>query len=283
MVEAVKEKIDNMKILIIGSQGMLGSAVLRALPHAESLDKKDIDITKRNRVLQKISSFRPDIIINCAAYTQVDKAEKERELCYEVNCKGARHLAEAAKKVGAILIHISTDYVFDGNEKDGYNEDAKTNPINFYGRTKADGEKEITKILDTYYIIRTSWLFGKGGKNFVDTIKEKCLRDKNLAIVDDQKGSPTYTEDLASFIGEVCKNMNNYPFGIYHITNKGTCTWLTFAKEIKKMIKAKCAIKKITSAELQAPAKRPSHSILRNNKAKPLRSWKDALKAYLEE
>ncbi len=242
-------------------------------------DFEDIDITKKEE-MEKIINENPDIIINCAAYTNVDLAETEKEKCYAVNVIGVKNLVDICGKSRIVLVQISTDYVFDG-EKEGYDEDEGKNPINYYGETKAEGENYIIENVEKYYLIRTSWLFGKNGKNFIETIKNLCNEKEEINVVNDQIGSPTYTKDLSKGIINIIKNKKE--FGIYHLTNSGKCSWFEFAKEIAKIKGFDCEINPCTTEEFPRPAKRPKFSVLNNNKIEKLRSWKEALKEYLQE
>jgi len=267
-----------MKILVLGSKGMLGSDLIRELNKTSNetidWDIGDVDITKEQD-MDKISKVKPEILINCAAYTNVDGAEKEKEKCYSVNVKGIKNLVSVCKKEGIILIQISTDYIFNG-DKEGYNEDDQKNPINYYGKTKSDGEDLIIQSLEKYYIVRTSWLFGKNGRNFVDTIIKLCNEKDEIKVIDDQIGSPTYTKDLSKAI----INLMGAKYGIYHLTNSDKCSWFEFAKEIAKLKNLDCNIKSCTTKEFPRDAARPKFSILNNNKLLGLRHWKDALKEY---
>lgn len=271
------------KILVIGSKGMLGTDLIKELSKTEhkiiGWDIQDIDITNEQE-MQKIENLTPNIIINSAAYTDVDKAETEKEICKKVNVEGVQNLANISKKLDIPLIQISTDYVFDGT-KQGWDEDDEKNTINYYGKTKAEGEDIIKNNLEKYYIIRTSWLFGKNGKNFVETIKKLCSEKDEIKVVEDQIGSPTYTKDLVKGIINIINNQNKFKYGIYHLTNNNTCSWFEFAQEIAKQINSDCIIKPCSTKEFPRPAKRPKFSILNNNKTEKLRDWKEALKEYL--
>ena len=273
---------DKMKILVLGSNGMLGTDLMKELEktsyEAIGFDRVQIDITSK-KDFGKIDEINPDIVINCAAYTRVDKAEEEKEECYNINSNGARNVATYCREKGIALVHISTDYVFDG-DKEGYYENDKKNPINYYGKTKAEAENAIIKILEKYYIVRTSWLFGKSGKNFVDTISKLSKKEKEIKVVNDQIGSPTYTVDLTKGIIGIINRKERY--GIYHLTNSGTCSWFDFAKEIVKIKEYKCAIIPIESENKSGKAKRPHFSTLKNTKVPKLRNWKKALKEYLD-
>jgi len=282
---SIKKQINIMKILIIGSKGMLGSDLVKELSKTDNeiiaWDLEDIDITKEQDML-KIEQANPDIIINCAAYTNVDLAETEKEICHKVNVTGVQNLTNTSKKLDIPLIHISTDYVFNGEKQEGYDEDDKKDPINYYGKTKSEGEDIIINNLDKYYIIRTSWLFGKNGKNFVETMLKLFKEKEEIKVVNDQIGSPTYTKDLSRGIINIIKNKNRYKYGIYHITNSDKCSWFEFANEIKRLTNSNCIINPCTSEEFPTPAKRPKFSILNNNKTEKLKNWKEALKEYIK-
>jgi len=267
-------------ILIIGSDGMLGSEVAKILPKAKAVDKKEVDITTSDGY-QKIIDLAPKVIINCAAYTNVDQAEDDKDLCKKINVDGVLTLARAAKSLDATLIHISTDYVFDGKKESGYSPEDKKNPINFYGQTKADGEEIIIGNLKEYYIIRTAWLFGRNGDNFVKTIIRLCSKKDEIRVVDDQFGSPTYAKDLAVQIKDFAENQEKYPYGVYHFTNSKTCSWFEFAEEIKMQRNLSCRIIPCTSNEFPTKAKRPRFSVLLSTLHS--RPWREALKEYLEE
>lgn len=271
------------KILVIGSKGMLGQDLIDELKKSKmnctGYDIQEIDITKESE-MSKIEKENPDVLINCAAYTNVDLAEKEREKCHAVNVIGLKNLTEVCKKNNIVLVSISTDYVFNGSEEE-YNEDDTNNPINYYGKTKAEGEELITKNLDKYYLVRTSWLFGKKGKNFVETIRKLASERPEIKVVNDQTGRPTYTRDLCKGIIDLIKTKK--PYGIYHITNSGKCTWFEFAKEIVRLNNSRCKVVPCTTEDFPRDAKRPRFSVLRNNKTAELPDWEDALKRYSEE
>lgn len=270
------------KILILGSNGMLGKELMEVFSGCDRTgwDIDDIDITDKSQVEKKITGLKPDIIINAAAYTDVDRCETDWETCMKVNGEAVGYIAGAAGKAGATVVHISTDYVFDGKKCDGYREDAAPDPINNYGKAKLLGERRLAANRGKYYLIRTSWLFGRYGKNFVETILKLAREREEIEVVDDQKGSPTYALDLSGRIREIVTG--NYAPGIYHVTNRGTCTWFEFAKEIVFQSKLKCRVIPTTSDTLQRPAPRPRYSILLNTKfKKELRSWQEALQHYL--
>ena len=265
------------KIVIFGANGMLGTALVKIFKYHDvyAFSKAQANITNKRDVFGKIDKIKPFIVINLAAYTNVDGCEKNKRHAFNVNGEAVKVIAEACKKNNATLLHISTDYVFDG-KKNGYTENDKTNPINIYGKSKELGEKYLAETLDRYYLIRTSWLFGKYGKNFVNTILRLAKDKKELRIVNDQFGRPTYTKDLSKKIKEIVEAKK--PFGIYHITNSGTCTWFQFAEKVIKFAELNSEVKPITSEELNRAAKRPKYSVLLNTKLLPLRHWHSALK-----
>ena len=267
-----------IKTLILGAKGMLGHALVEEFPDAVAWDIEDLDITDEDIVFKKIIKENPDIIINAAAYTDVDGAETNKELCFKINAEAVKYIAKACKSIDSILVHISTDYVFDG-KTEGYGESDKKSPLSIYGASKALAEDYIMEILNKFYILRTAWLFGKNGKNFVNTINQLAQNKDSIDVVNDQKGCPTYTKDLAKKISSITKE----PFGIYHITNSGSCSWYEFAKEIVKLCNLKCHVNPVSSDKFIRPAARPKYSVLLNAKTEPLRNWKHALKEYLEE
>jgi dTDP-4-dehydrorhamnose reductase len=241
-------------------------------PDAVKLTRNNLDITNKQQVLKTIEEIKPDVVINAAAYTNVDGCEDMQDLAFKANGHAPGYIAQACANIGAILVHFSTDYVFDGLKRE-YAESDTTNPINIYGRSKLMGEQEVIKNTDNYRIIRTSWLFGKNGKNFVDTMLKLSKERGAVKVVNDQSGKPTYTTDLTRKTSEII-NLNP---GIYHITNEGQCTWYEFASEIIKNA-VPCS-----SDEFPTKAKRPTYSVLTNTKTTPMRHWKDALNEYLKE
>ncbi len=268
-----------MKILVLGANGMVGHDLVSVFRNEElvSWTRKELDITKRSDVINKITELKPDVVINAAAYTDVDGAEANRELSMSVNGYAPGYIAEACKLAGSALLHISTDYVFDGRQS-GYTEFDKPSPINAHGEAKALAEELIKKKMEKYFIVRTSWLFGRHGKNFVDTMLRLAKERESLAVVNDQVGCPSYSRDVAVRIKEI---VMGYDFGIYHITNSGSCSWFEFARKIVELAGLKTPITPITSEELSRPAKRPKCSILINTKLEPLRDWESALKDYM--
>ncbi len=272
-----------MKILILGYKGMLGHELVEEFKNDHKLvlwDREQIDISKKEEVIKKVSDLCPDVVINAAAYTAVDEAESNKDLAYKVNSCAVGFLATACKEINTLFVHFSTDYVFDGENHNGYKEDHPYNPINLYGKSKALGEKMILDISEKYYIIRTSWLFGKNGKNFVETMLRLAKENKDIKVVNDQFGSPTYAKDLASEVRKLVELQK--PYGIYHITNSGSCNWYDFAVKIFEFSGLKIAVKPVTSKEFPTPAKRPIYSMLINTKLPPIRKWEEALKDYLK-
>lgn len=261
-----------IKTLIIGANGMLGTDLCKVFPDAIKLTHQNLDITNREQVIEYILKIKPDVVINAAAYTNVDGCEDNQELAFQVNGYGPGYIAESCVKAGAILVHFSTDYVFDGSKKK-YIESDITNPINVYGHSKLLGEKKIIENMDDYRIIRISWLFGIHGKNFVEIILKLSKEVNCVKVVNDQFGKPTYTMDLVSKIKEIIE----LEPGIYHVTNDGVCSWYDFASFIIDNV-TPC-----TSEEFSRKAKRPKYSALVSTKTEPMRHWKEALKDYLKE
>ena len=261
-----------IKTLIIGASGMLGFDLCKAFPDAVRLTHRELDITNRDKVLEFIGRIKPDLVINSAAYTDVEGCEDNQELAFQVNGYGPGYIAEACNKMGAVLVHFSTDYVFDGSMNE-YLESDTPNPINAYGRSKLLGEQKIAEKMDDYRIIRISWLFGAHGKNFVETMLKLSCEMTEVKVVNDQFGKPTYTVDLAHKILEITE----LEPGIYHMTNEGICSWYEFASAfINNAVPC-------TSEEFPRKAKRPKYSVLINTKTGPMRHWKEALKDYLKE
>ena len=270
-------------ILLTGGNGQLGTELRHLLDEKGlnyvSTDAQEMDITDEQATLAFIQELKPTVIYHCAAYTAVDKAEDEgKELDEKINVNGTENVAKAAKVVGAKFVYISTDYVFDGTKKEGvYKETDKPNPQNEYGRTKLLGEQAVKDLLDEYFIIRTSWVFGKYGHNFVYTMKRLAQTHPRLTVVDDQYGRPTWTRTLAEFMVYIIEN--NADYGIYHLSNDNSCSWYEFAKEILKETDVEVA--PVTSAEYPQKAKRPQYSVLDLTKAKNtgfvIPTWEEAL------
>ena len=277
------------KVLIIGADGMLGHDLVDAFSdhNLVAWDKKEIDITDEKQVMEKIGQLNPALIINAAAYTDVDKAETEEDLAMAVNATGVLNLALAAKAVSAILVHYSTESVFDGRKKEGYKELDQTSPVNVYGRSKTRGEELLQNNYDKFYIIRSSWLYGKApqkgkarGLNFVETMLKLAKERDEINVVNDQFGKPTWTHDLAIMSKELIKEMR--PYGIYHITNEGECSWYDFAKKIFELSNINIKVNPISSEEYEFKTPRPKSSVLLNTKFDQLRSWQEALAEYLK-
>jgi dTDP-4-dehydrorhamnose reductase len=275
-------------ILITGGHGQLGTELRHLLDEKKleylSTDADQLDITDKEGTYKFITDMKPEIIYHCAAYTAVDKAEDEgKELDEKINVEGTRNVAEAAKAAGATLIYISTDYVFYGKKKEGmYQVDDTTNPLSEYGRTKLLGEKAVQETMDDYYIIRTSWVFGIYGHNFIYTMQKLAKTHDRLTVVNDQFGRPTWTRTLAEFMVFVIEK--KAPFGIYHLSNENSCSWYEFAKEILKDTDVEVA--PVTSDEYPQKATRPQYSIMDLSKAKGLGfeipTWQEALNSFLE-
>ncbi len=270
--------VEKIKTLILGAKGMLGIEVSNIFSDATKWDIEELDVTDEKLVMEKITELKPELVINCTAYTNVDGCEDKKDFCFKINGEAVGYIAKACEKINSKLIHFSTDYVFDGAKK-GYNEDDKQNPINVYGESKFLGEKRLIENCKNYYLVRLSWLFGKHGKNFVEAILSMADEKPSLEVVDDQTGNPTYAVDVANKLKEIIDK----PYGIYHLTNSGYCSWNEFAKEILKLANIDKEVKPVKTVQLGRKAERPAYSILNNNKLEDMRSWKEAIKAYMEE
>ena len=281
-------------ILVTGSKGQLGSELIELSQEYSKhqfffTDVDELDILDKKTLKDFISGFQPDYVINCAAYTAVDKAETEFELAVKVNFEAVKNLAQICKANNTKLIHVSTDYVFDGKQSIPYIETDKTNAVSAYGKSKLKGEKTIlaTKDLDAI-IIRTSWLYSSYGNNFVKTISKYAKERNELSIVFDQIGCPTFAGDLAKSILEIIEfsEKNEFKKGIYHFSNEGVCSWYDFTKEIVKMSKIDCKINPIRTSQYPTPAVRPAYSVFDKSKIKStfkitVPFWKDSLKKCL--
>ncbi len=269
-----------MKVLITGANGMLGKDLCPVFEdnglYVFPFSREDLDITDCNNAKAIIETVKPQIIINLASYTNVEKAEEDEDTAFKINKEGVENIAKISKETGAILVHISTDYVFDGTKNLPYTPSDTPNPLNKYGLSKLKGEEAVQKYADKYYIIRTSWLYGLYGKNFVETMVELANKGNNLNVVDDQTGTPTYTVDLAMGI----LNIIGKPYGIYHIANEGETSWFNFAKEIFKLKNMDVNVSPCTSDNFKQKAKRPKYSVLRSDV--PMRGWAEALKDYIK-
>jgi dTDP-4-dehydrorhamnose reductase len=270
------------KILIIGADGMLGGELFRTLKGKDvciGSTIQELDISDYDRTIETIKRLEPKVVINVAAFTMVDLCEQEKEKAFAANAQGAKNVAIGCQEVGAKCIYLSTDYVFDGKKNTPYDEDDPPNPISVYGLSKFQGEKYIEEILNDYLIIRSSWLFAKEGTNFINTII-KLSREKNeLTMVNDQKGSPTYTKDLSQAISLLVEKDLK---GIFHITNSGCCTWFEFAQKILDLTGSSMKLIPISSSHCGRAAQRPHNSVLNCEKLKKktgliMSHWKDAL------
>lgn len=274
------------EILITGATGQLGSELRNLLDERnvayDAFDSHGLDITDEETVMKKVEELQPKVIYHCAAYTAVDNAEDQYKAAnWQVNETGTQNIAQAAKKVGALLVYVSTDYVFDGTNLGEYKEDDPTNPKNEYGKAKLAGEEIVKQTLDNYYIVRTSWVFGKYGRNFVYTMLRLAKDHDKLTVVDDQVGRPTWTRTLAEFMTYLVDH--KAPFGTYQLSNENSCSWYEFAKEILKDQDVEVA--PVPSEAYPQKAYRPRHSIMSLSKAEEtgfeIISWQEALAKFL--
>jgi len=280
------------KVLVTGSKGQLGQSIQS---YSEDLfkdieftfvDIDTLDITNKKSIKKFFKKHTFSHVINCAAYTAVDKAEEEQKLSRKVNFKGVKRLAKACLKYNITLIHISTDFVFDGNSDRPYNEEDQTNPLSVYGVSKLKGEEAITKILDKYFIVRTSWLYSEFGNNFVKTMLRLAETKKEISVVNDQIGTPTYAKDLAFFLLKLIRDRKE-DYGIYHYSNIGEISWYDFAKSIFKLSNNKIKVNPIPSSEFPTLATRPTYSTLSKQKIittfnYKIHNWKDSLERCLK-
>ncbi len=277
-----------MKVLITGAKGQLGSDLLKILSPSHEVfgfSHQELSVEDMNAVWDKVRTRKPEVVIHAAAYTHVDDCEKNLEKAYLVNALGTRNVAVASQKVGARLVYISTDYIFDGRKGEPYLEFDPPNPLSVYGKSKLAGEWYVKNFLDKFYIVRTSWLYGLNGRNFVKTILELAENKPFLKVVNDQVGSPTYTLDLAQKIAELIES--DY-FGIYHITNQGYCSWFDFARKILELSGVDKKVEPVKTEGFPRPAPRPKFSVLENFVLKNsgfslLRSWEEALTDFIKE
>ena len=273
-----------MRVTLFGASGLLGQDLVRALHGTEltALSSREADVRDRTRISQIVKDSRPDWIILSAAYTDVDGCESKHDLALSVNCEGAVHVAQAARQIGCRLMFLSTDYVFDGEKNSPYETGDPRNPINVYGDTKARAELRLLDIVPEVCIVRTSWLFGRGGKCFPATILKLASTHPEISVVTDQRGSPTFTPDLAAALIQLCCKEAR---GIVHATNAGDCTWYEFAQEIVRSAGLRAEVKPVTTAEFHRPARRPAYSVLSPASLHAygieMPAWKDALRRYL--
>ncbi len=283
--------MQRIKVLVTGSNGQLGNEIKLLATLFDGVeftfsDSTSLDITVKEQVSNIFKSTSFNYCINCASYTAVDKAEEEKGKAYKVNVEGANNLASSCFEHKVKLLQISTDYVFDGENSVPYFEEDPTNPINYYGQTKLLGEQVVKNHLNDFFIIRTSWLYGKKGNNFVNTILKLAAKLPELKVVSDQQGSPTNAKDLAEFLIHLILT-NNTNFGIYHFRNDGQTTWYGFAKEILRLTKNKTPIIKVATEMFPTLAKRPKYSVLSIDKVKnttsfSIRDWTIALRDYID-
>lgn len=277
-----------MKVLVTGYNGQLGFDIVNLLKEKNvqcvGVDVNDFDLTDEDKVRDYVLNYNPDTIIHCAAYTAVDKAEDEKELCYKVNVKGTEYLAKIAKELDAKFVYFSTDYVFEGTGEVEYKENDKTSPNNQYGITKLQGEEAVIKLLKKYFICRISWVFGENGNNFIKTMLKLAKTKDKLTVVNDQVGSPTYCKDVAKL---VCEMINTTKYGIYHVTNEGFCSWYEFACEIFKQANVDIKVEPVDSTAFPVKAQRPKNSRMSKDKLEQsgferLPTWQNALSRFLK-
>ena len=276
-----------MKVLVTGVKGQLGFDVMNELKkrglEAVGADIEEMDITDEESVNRFIMDAKPDAVIHCAAYTAVDAAEENEDICRRVNADGTRNIAKVCKELDCKMIYISTDYVFDGQGSRPWEPDEERHPLNVYGQTKYEGELAVQELLEKYFIVRIAWVFGVNGKNFVKTMLNLAQTHDTLTVVNDQYGSPTYTYDLARLLVDMVQTDK---YSIYHATNEGICTWSEFACEIFKQANVAVKVLPVSAAEYRAKAKRPENSRMSKEKLtengfERLPSWQDALGRYL--
>ena len=298
------------KIAVIGANGMLASMLCQSAPESVDLylfDLPELDITDAEQVSKTLTTVSPSVVINCAAFTQVDACETQRETAFQVNGEGPGHLATVAGEIGAVLVHISTDFIFSGTKTTPYIEEDIAEPISVYGESKLRGEQAIIDSgLNDYYIVRTGCLYGPNGSNFVETIIRLAREREEIGIVADQTGTPTYTGDLAEMIWKLISSVTRHsspvthhqsqitaPYGIYHYSNGGMCSWYEFACAIVEQLRKKNIplkireLKPITTAEYPLPAERPSYSVLSKEKYKQVTGdevpdWRYSLDRYFK-
>lgn len=277
----------SLKFMVTGVNGQLGNDIVAKLKDTKidviAPKREEFDLTNKDQVKNYIYNEKPDVIIHCAAYTAVDKSEDEKDLCYSVNVEGTKAVAEAAKDINAIVVYVSTDYVFDGLGQDPHSEEKETKPVNYYGYTKEQGEKIVKKLLDKYFIVRTSWVYGQNGNNFVKTMLKLAESRSEINVVSDQIGAPTYASDLADFIFKLVQTSN---YGIYHGVNEGYCSWYEFANSIFLKSGINIKVNPISTEDYPTRAKRPLNSRLKKENTDKagidrLSHWEDALSRFL--
>lgn len=289
-----------MKVLVTGAKGQLGTQLINILKNGiaelgelpskikpceiAAFDKSELDITDLKAVREILHKEKPEVIINCAAYTNVDGCETNEDLAFKINSIGPKNLAIIGEEIGAKIVHLSTDYVFQGNGNKPYREYDSLNPVSVYGKTKALGEEYVREFSSKYFIVRTAWVYGYSGKNFVKTIIKAAKEKGHLTVVNDQRGNPTNAEDLAYHI---LKLMTTEEYGIYHCSGEGECTWYDFAKAIVELSGINCTVDSTTSEKFNSAAKRPTFSsldnmMLRCTVGNEMRPWEEALKVFIK-
>ncbi|HYE77486.1 MAG TPA: dTDP-4-dehydrorhamnose reductase, partial [bacterium] len=289
-IEELPDQDVRPKILITGANGQLGhdlTEILKKDYNVMAVSRNEMDVQKPEEVIATFTLFEPNIVIHPAAYTKVDACEEDPEKAFRVNAMGTQNLALACEEFGSLMVYISTDYVFDGTKGSPYREYDRPNPINVYGESKLMGEEYVKQLLVRHFIIRTSWLVGKKGGNFVKSIVRLAREREELTVVDDQFGRPTFTNDLASAIRQLIETPY---YGLYHVTNQGETNWFQFAEEIVRLagLSSRTLVRPQRSTELNRPAKRPAYSVLddfiwRVRGFRPMRDWKEALGEYLQD
>ncbi|MCL6293425.1 dTDP-4-dehydrorhamnose reductase [Jejuia spongiicola] len=279
-----------ISVLVTGANGQLGQCLKDVALNHKDIEwvfktSKELDITDPKSIQTLFDQKNFDYLVNCAAYTAVDKAESEKEKTFLVNAEAVKYLAETCNANNAVFIHISTDFVFDGSKNTAYQEGDKTNPINVYGASKLKGEQYIQEILDKYFIIRTSWVYSEHGHNFVKTMLRLGKERNEISVVSDQIGSPTYAKDLALLLAEIIESQTT-AFGLYNYSNEGAISWYDFAKAIFEQSNLDLKVSKTTTENYPTPAKRPSYSLLDKSKIKKalkleIPNWKDSLDKVL--
>lgn len=278
------------KLIVFGAEGLLGNALISRAEAADDmgalgLDREACDVTDLDRIKEVCGIWKPQVLVNCAAYTDVDGAERDEERATEVNGVGAGNVAQAARAFGVPMIHISTDYVFDGTAKKPYKETSKPNPISAYGRSKLRGEQEVKEHAPKSLIVRTGWLYGAGGNSFIAKILEQARQGNELRVVDDQFGSPTSAFDLAETLLELVRQKRT---GVVHAVNSGETTWYRFAQQIVELAGLGVDIQPIPSSALERAAPRPPYAVLDTSKLsgwleEPMPTWEDALERFLHD
>jgi len=278
-----------MRVLITGSNGQLGSSVKDALKKTNHIvfatTRQTMNLEDKQKVKSSILEFLPDVIIHCAAYTNVDKAETDKELCFKINVLATKWISEACAKINSKLIYISTDFVFDGFSEKPYEPHDKTNPINYYGLTKLQGEQEIRSNLNKFFIVRTSWVYGQNGNNFVTKILDLANSHKSIKVVDDQIGAPTYTEDLAF---QILKFIDSKKYGTYHLANIGTTSRYQYAMKVIAIAKKENEIIPCSSSDFKQLANRPKNTSLNldrnpDKNIKISNKWESSLKTFIQK